>query len=302
VSGQRAPAAPQLLPQRLSASACQDLIDCPYRFFGLRMLGLRESARLRAKPDKRDFGSLLHEILLEYHRGAAGDAAAGSIGNAAGEQSAAQRLRRIIDGAFGRRMEQRPALIGYRQRLRSMVAGYIHWEAQALREGWRWQQGEAGFERPLAAAPPAPAMEPAAAPIALYGRIDRIDVRAGGEQRVLDYKTSDAASLRRSLREAGEQVQLLVYGLLLDPPPAQAGYLSLQRPGDPRDPIDGVVTLVPAPQPLAAHMAALADTLADLLARIGRGEPLPANGADSVCRRCELRSLCRYGFTTPPLP
>jgi ATP-dependent helicase/nuclease subunit B len=106
--------------------------------------------------------------------------------------------------------------------------------------------------------------------------------------------------LRKDLREPGEQVQLLVYGLLLDPAPEAAGYLSLQRPKDPRSPEDGVATLVPYPETLAAAAADFEAALVAALGRVAHGERLPASGPESICRRCELRSLCRYGFTAPP--
>ena len=41
----------------------------------------------------------------------------------------------------------------------------------------------------------------------------------------------------------------------------------------------------------------MAQRLADDLGRVAAGATLPANGAETVCRRCELRSLCRHGYT-----
>jgi ATP-dependent helicase/nuclease subunit B len=297
VSAERAPVAPGLLPKRISASAYQDLVDCPYRFFALRMLGLREAPELREKPDKRDLGSLLHAVLFAFHRGAGG-AANGPDDGAEAIAMAQQRLVRIIDEAFSPLLVQQPALIGYRQRLRALVPGYVAWQAQQTRDGWSWQQGELVQERPLALAWP----DAGVRQILLHGRIDRVDIDPQGQRRVLDYKARDGASLRRSQRDAGEDVQLLFYALLLDPPPRQAAYVSLQRPPDPRDPLNKVVAVVPAPEPLAEHSAALERALADVLARIGAGAALPANGIEAVCRRCELRSLCRHGFTRPPDP
>ncbi len=281
VSPERAPRAPELLPARVSASAYQDLVDCPYRFFALRMLGLREARRLGEMPDKRDFGALLHEVLHRFHQLAPAD-----------EDEAAARLRlgQTIDAACAPRLRQQPALLGYRQRLHSLVPGYVAWQAQAQREGWRWVDGERALQQPLRAAGLAGA-------VALHGRLDRIDAQASGRRRVLDYKARDGASLRRGQRDPGEDVQLLFYVLLLEPPPAEAAYLSLQRPPDPRHAEAGVAQLVAAPQPLAEQAESLRATLAASLERIAQGALLPANGVEAVCRRCELRSLCRHGFT-----
>ena len=63
-----APAAPQFLPARLSATACEALRACPYRFFALNMLGLREDDELERDVEKRDYGTWLHALLFEFHR------------------------------------------------------------------------------------------------------------------------------------------------------------------------------------------------------------------------------------------
>jgi len=301
VSLPRTPSAAGLLPQGISASACQDLIDCPYRFFGLRMLGLRDIPRLRPKPDKRDFGLLLHAVLFEYHRTSRPDTQVASVGiGAAARADATPRftpgaahvqLRRVVDELFAPLLQQQPALIGYRQRLRTLLPGYVEWLRTSEQAGWRWQAGELMLRRPWALA--------GGGGLELQGRIDRIDVNAQGQRRILDYKARDVASLRKSQREPGEDVKLLFYGLLLDPPAQEAAYLSVQRPPDPRIPGRKVVNLVPAPAPFAEHVSALATRLGEDLARIAAGASLPANGAETICRRCELRSLCRRGFTAP---
>jgi len=287
VSADRAPCAPELLPRRISASAYQDLVDCPYRYFARRMLGLRERRQPDAAPDKRELGDLLHAALDRFHREAPADEAA---------PVAQQRLRRIIEAVCAPRLAQQPALLGYRQRLLAMVVGYLAWQAATQQAGWRWADGERTLQRPLDEGA-------LGGTVALHGRIDRIDEQGPGRFRVLDYKTRDGASLRRAQRDPGEDVQLLFYALLFDPPPVEAAYLSLQRPPDPRDPLQGVVQMVAAPQPLAAQAAALRGALALALERVAGGAALPANGVESVCRRCELRSLCRHGYTeAPPAP
>ncbi|MEX1165775.1 MAG: PD-(D/E)XK nuclease family protein, partial [Hydrogenophaga sp.] len=58
-----APSAPSLLPERLSASAYQDLRDCPYKFFALRQLRLHDADEMESEPDQRDMGNWLHAVL-----------------------------------------------------------------------------------------------------------------------------------------------------------------------------------------------------------------------------------------------
>ena len=48
-----------LVPSKLSASSYEDLRRCPYRFFAMRMLGLKEAEEIEAEVDKRDFGTWL---------------------------------------------------------------------------------------------------------------------------------------------------------------------------------------------------------------------------------------------------
>src|SRR5436305_327921 len=61
------PAAPDRLPASLSASACEALRACPYRFFALRMLKLGEVEELDDEVAKRDYGKWLHEVLHRFH-------------------------------------------------------------------------------------------------------------------------------------------------------------------------------------------------------------------------------------------
>jgi ATP-dependent helicase/nuclease subunit B len=304
VSTRRAPRAPGRLPARLSATAYQELVDCPYRFFALRVLGLREAARLRPVPDKRDLGKVLHRALYEFHRDQAGlqrgnvPAGVSPLDAAGGVDPAAAALRARIDALFAPLLRQQPALIAYRQRLRLLVPGYLQWLRDDQQKGWRWSDGEALLERSLVLADAAGGDGAAFDEITLFGRVDRLDAGPGGT-RILDFKARDAGALRREQKDPGEAVQLLFYGLLLYPPAAEAAYLSLQPPRDPRDPAAGSATLIAAPAPYAQNVALLEERIAQDLRRIVAGAPLPASGAETVCRRCELRSLCRHGFTLP---
>jgi ATP-dependent helicase/nuclease subunit B len=62
-----APSAAMLLPAKLSASACEALRACPYRFYALNLLRLREADELDAEIEKRDYGTWLHAVLMAFH-------------------------------------------------------------------------------------------------------------------------------------------------------------------------------------------------------------------------------------------
>ncbi len=303
------PRAPRAaVPRRISAGAAQDLVDCPYRFFALRALGLAERERARATPDKRDLGSLMHQVLYEFHRArdAQAQAVRGSPPTPAADRAA---LHAVVDAQFAPRLAEQPALIAYRERIRSWIPGYVAWLHEDEADGWRWRSGESSLRRTFAFGEG----DADSGTVELLGRIDRIDAGRGGAVRVIDYKTRSPGASRKAQKDPGEDVQLAFYGLLLDAQgPAQAAYLHLERPDDPAVPEHGVVRMVDVePAAYAEQIAVLRARLGTDLARIAAGAPLPANGAESVCRRCELRSLCRHGFSaattgvegdSPPLP
>ena len=61
------PVGARLEVRQLSASAYEDLRNCPYRFFALRQLGLQSVDELESEVDKRDFGVWLHAVLARFH-------------------------------------------------------------------------------------------------------------------------------------------------------------------------------------------------------------------------------------------
>ena len=82
------PRAAGLLPDRLSASACEALRTCPYRFFALRLLHLREADELDDEFEKRDYGTWLHAVLHRFHATRA---------RAAGQRLRGARLHAVAD-------------------------------------------------------------------------------------------------------------------------------------------------------------------------------------------------------------
>ena len=129
--------------------------------------------------------------------------------------------------------------------------------------------------------------------VELYGRIDRVDVRADGAPgaALYDYKTQRAAAIVARLPD---DVQLPVYALLHGDA-ERAAYVALD---DERivavaaagaDEDDNAPSLGAAAE---AQGARLAHAYADLRA----GAPLPAHGAERVCAFCEMRGLCRRDY------
>lgn len=273
------PAAPELLPARLSASTLEALRACPYRFFALHLLRLREDDELDGEIEKRDFGTWLHDVLYRFHRDREAPAAAPAELLRLHEAAAATQAELGFDAA---------EFLPFAASFADFAPRYIAWLHQRDEAGAQWQQGELELST-----------EPAAlAGLALHGVIDRIDrVRssAGPALQLIDYKTGSAAQLEAKVREPLEDTQLAFYAALMTErmaeqkraqtdAPLTAAYLAL----------DGRQGIVEIAHPDVEHSAAaLIDGVAIDFARLRAGAGLPALGAGSTCDFCAARGICR---------
>jgi ATP-dependent helicase/nuclease subunit B len=278
-----APRAAPLLPERIAASHAQSLVDCPYQFYARRLLRLAELEDVIEAPDKREFGQALHEVLSRFHR-----AWGAADFSAVDPEQLATSLREHMHAVFAPQIERAPGMLAFERRFDGLVEGYIAWLQQHAASGWRWTGGEEKRSRHVALRN--------GRPIELTGRLDRIDAHVdspvAGRLLLLDYKARAADELRRGLKEPGEDVQLPFYGLLLDGRAEQAAYLSFDRAKEG----DAGVELVRPQQSFGELIDAVSSRLQSDLQRIADGAPLPAIGAESVCRYCEMRGLCRRDF------
>jgi ATP-dependent helicase/nuclease subunit B len=268
-SAMPAPSAAELTPARLSASAYNRLVACPYQFFAQHMLRVNVMDELSDMPEKRDYGGWLHEILMKYHE-ALRDA----------KTPVAQRpalLATISDDVFGKAIREHPAALGYEARWRKVMPAYLVWANEREAQGWHFVLGELPLQHALAW--PDGGVE-------LYGRLDRVDENAEGQRAVLDYKTSSLPSLVAKLKNA-EDHQLPFYGLLSGQTMAAAHYVALEpsrdKTGD-----------VAAPD-FEKQQQVLQQQIITVMQAIGNDAPLPANGIESVCQYCDVRGLCRKG-------
>ncbi|MGE5649871.1 MAG: PD-(D/E)XK nuclease family protein [Bacillota bacterium] len=264
-----APAAPQLVPRRLSASGYNSLVACPYQFFATRMLGLDGLGELSDMPEKRDYGDWLHEILRRYH-----EAVRDRRIPRDGRESL---LRDISEQVFSQALDRSAAALGYYARWQKVIPAYLAWAGERESQGWQFVVGEQRFQKTLSWE---------GGQITLHGCVDRIDENADGERAVLDYKTRNMQSLRDKARESDDH-QLAFYGLLSDVPVAGAHYVALEaskdRTGDAAAPNYG------------QWQALLEAQIVSNIRAIGQGAPLPAAGIERICVFCEVRGLCRKG-------
>ena len=264
-----APAAPQLTPSRLTASAYNSFIACPYQFFARRMLGLASLDELSDLPEKRDYGGWLHEILETYHETLRDQPCPPDRR----ESLLVDISKKLFDSVIAKNA----AALGYYSRWQKVISAYVVWANEHEAQGWSFVFGEQAYEKPMAL----PDRE-----LMLHGRIDRVDENDAGERAVLDYKTNNLGVLNKKLKDH-EDHQLAFYGLLSDRPVAAAHYVALETTKD-------KVGDVSAPDYDEAQRALAAQISVNVQA-IARGVGLPANGVASVCQYCDVRGLCRKG-------
>jgi ATP-dependent helicase/nuclease subunit B len=272
-----APAAASLLPARLSASSCEALRACPYRFFALNMLRLREDDELEREIEKRDYGTWLHAVLFDFH--ATREAPA----------SADAEVARLLQLADVRRDAQGIAdadFLPFAASFASFAPRYIAWLHGRDAEGARWQRGELDLRT----------SPDALGGTEMHGVIDRIDeVQLGRVQTIqmIDYKTGGLAGLKDKVKEPLEDTQLAFYAALMRTQtdlPLTAGYLA----------VDGTRGIDEVPHPDVEDSAiALVDGLARDLARLRAGAGLPALGEGATCDFCAARGVCRRDHWSP---
>lgn len=262
-----APAAdPGLVERQLSASGHQTLVDCPYAFHARYTLGLERLDEADAPVDRRDYGDRVHRILRAFE-----EAAPGLPPPWTGRRDEAalpaieQHLHDLADALFAADLAARPLA----QLWRSEFGAAIPWLAGKLCE---WPGARIRVEAELEAVRDG---------WRLRGKADRLEDE-GVRKRLIDHKTGDSPSRKAML--AGEAVQLSHYALLAEPVTA-IEYWNLKE--QKASGLDG--------EPLQDLAYSISERLQGLSGSLRAGAALPANGADSVCERCEFHGVCRKG-------
>lgn len=255
------------LPARVSVSAYVRLVACPYRFFAAHVLSLGELDEVRERLEKRDYGTLVHRCLQNFH------ARCPRISALSAEEGLAC-LSECVDAVFAPVMAENFLVVGWRQRWEKRLSSYLDWQRRREAEGWRWAQAETPVSRILPLN--------GGARVELYGRIDRIDRDASGNAALLDYKTQRSAAIKQAQQRDGD-AQLSTYALMHEA--IEATYVALD---------DEAVAAVPSGgDDLIMLARAQGQRLVAAFDAMRAGAPLPANGSDGVCQWCEMRGLCR---------
>jgi ATP-dependent helicase/nuclease subunit B len=253
--------------ERLSASAYDDLRNCPYRFFALRLLALSPVQEIEADVDRRDFGNWLHATLFEFHAQLQAEPAPSE-----------QRRAQLFDLAAQRALLQtgmrRADFLPYEASAPALREGYLQWLAEHEASGHRFVQAEQWLERDLDG-------------IKLVGKIDRMDRDAKGRALLIDYKSESAEKTRERIKHADEDTQLAFYAALMDQEPVSAAYLNVGERG---------LTKVYPHDEVSHWRDRIVCAVQDEFSRLRAGEPLQALGQGRSCDHCKARGLCRRDF------
>ena len=261
------------LPCDLSASECAALIACPYRWFAANALNLRDDS-LHQEMDAATFGGIAHAVIAEFLRENGGE-----LSGEKNDDALLESLKKIARREFGSGLAAETQCRRFLRRAKNWLA----WEKNRAREGWRCEEIEFSAKKNL----PITGGES----VLIRGRIDRID-RREKKIAVLDYKTGGGESVRRAAQNDGEKPQLGIYAWLLNSPDAECGLIAFSEAATKKNIFCSAKDANPADGDWN-YPSALMNHFADILRSLADGKLLPANGAEKICRHCEMRGLCR---------
>lgn len=261
---------PDLLPHSISASAYQELMNCPYQFFAARCLRLSAPEAVREALEKSDYGERVHLALQAFHGGAPGYPGPYTATlTAANRTQAIALLEDISRAVFAKDLEDNFEHRSWLQRWLERIPEYIDWQI-ARQAAWRVNAVEVKTEHRYRD------------DWTLTGRLDRVDENAEGLA-LIDYKTGGMPSAEDV--QNGEAVQLPFYALLTERSVQRVEYLALDKQVKSYSALEG--------ETLSQLASENGQRLVTVLEQIKKGAPLPAWGDENVCGYCVIRNVCR---------
>jgi len=266
-----------LVPQTISASDYQSLLDCPYQFFAARCLHLSPPEEIRLALSKREYGERVHLCLQAFH----GDVSylPGPFSQPINETNKAQAidvLQQISEAVFNQDLKDNYTHRGWYHQWLETIPVYIDWQIQrnqSFKVAYTEHRSETALDPQLN----------------IKGRLDRIDQGEHGYA-IIDYKSGSTP--KKYEIENGEKIQLPFYALLAQNegmPVEQVEYLHIGKARD-------FKTIFPQHgESLQQLTEAIRARLQQLMQQIQEGQALPAWENKDTCKYCDMRTLCRVG-------
>jgi ATP-dependent helicase/nuclease subunit B len=266
----------QLPITRLSASGYSKLRTCPYQFFALQQLGLKEDDELIEALDKREFGLWLHAVLSHFHENLKKSSEIDKNMDVAAVFVAYTAMLNIAKAEITTAQNiPEDAFLPWEATWPKLRDGYINWLIGHQAAGWTFDQAEVWRELSIGNFG-----------LKLVGQLDRIDKSADGTTMVLDYKTESDSKTVKRLKEPLEDTQLAFYAALVGDETLEAAYVNVSEKQSKT-----------YAQPDIDHSrSALIEGILDDMQSISVGKPLPALGEGAACDYCAARGLCRKDF------
>ena len=261
----------RLAPVKLSSSAYEDLRRCPYRFFALQQLKLKEANEIDTPVDSRDVGIWLHQVLKEFHETLQASPITDPQGRRDLINACAQKARQ----ALGLPEADFLPFVAAWPRLRE---GYLKWLEGHERAGAQFLHAESRKELPLAH-------------LKLVGVIDRVDRLSDGSLLVIDYKTESSAVTAQRIKSGLEDTQLAFYAALLPDDSLSGAYLNVSEGTGGKE-----ASKTYLQNELVEMRDELIQGIVQDMQQISQGVLLKALGEAKACEYCAARGLCRKDF------
>ncbi|MBZ5623795.1 MAG: PD-(D/E)XK nuclease family protein [Acidobacteriia bacterium] len=255
---------------RLSPSALENYLQCPFQYFGSRVLRLQTAP---PRPEDRlDFptqGNIVHEVLAVWW-------------------TSRQDLEPLFEQIFERFLEEKQIPPGYHtERLRNAMIE----DLQAFAAADRWPRG--GFQSRMEEK----FVFPLDASLQISGKIDRLDVAPDGSAFVIDYKYSRAQGTKERLTNENlvqAPLYLMAAEKVFGVKPAGMFYVGLKGgmvyAGWKAGHVEGIPDGDPFPQDWLERAG---ERTLQVVERIRAGHIEVAPADVDKCRFCDSRDVCR---------
>ncbi len=271
-----------------SVTSIDTYLQCPFKYFASRVLGLPEEVSDEPSMTPRSEGQFVHEVMrafFEAWQSAGGGAITADVLDQARSRFAEVASRLLATLPPAEAAFQRVRLLGS---VGTPGLGELVLAAEAARpEPVRERLLEHEMDGPFQIAGHGETRE-----VRLRGKADRIDLFEDGTFRLVDYKTG-------RFPDAAQTIQLPIYSVCAAQQLARtrggawrvrdASYIAFAEPKPVR------VVIADGPE-AAAKLADGQDRLLDAIDRIDRGEFPPRPATTRLCTYCAYASVCRKDY------